>query len=106
MTTAKELLSMLEGDLPSVEQLSDLLIKGKYISKPFKRGKKTGDFIPIDGPANAEIYGKKAYITVHVSDKEEATKFLKGEGIKVNKYDVEDVIEVPIKYFKGLHWDE
>ncbi|OYT14993.1 MAG: hypothetical protein B7C24_15305, partial [Bacteroidetes bacterium 4572_77] len=65
-------------------------------------------YVDIKGPASAETYGTKTFIYVIVdpSAKKEIINFLKSEGMKIGKYDVKNVIEIPVNYFKARNWDK
>lgn len=97
----------------TVEKLSDVLFDNGFIKKKFYREKEIDEdygFYPVVG-AGAEVFGKQAYVFVNmgtVENRKAAENFLKELGIKASAdYAPGTAIsEIPVRYFKGWHWDE
>lgn len=95
---------------PTVEELSELLIRHKFISRPIRRIPFNGKYIPVEG-ASAEVYGDEAVLYVVMRDARDrklCESFLEQKGISVNKAfnPRSPVCAISVRYFKGWHWDE
>ena len=98
---------------PTVEEVSDLLIKEGFITEPFKRNKmvkhwRGPKYREITGSVSAETYGKKTFIYVDVNNRIKAIEKLKYSNFPVTADYAKDTnrIEIRVKTFKASNWWE